>query len=320
MTNDSPAIIETYGLCKTYPGATALESLDLRVPRHSIFGFLGPNGAGKSTTIKLLLGLIKPTSGRGEIFGLDIQHQSDDIRRRVGYLAQEPRFFGRMTARETLRFAAGFFISAPRDVIEQRIEKTLDLVGLTDLADRPVRGFSGGERQRLGIAQAYVHQPELMILDEPASALDPQGRRDVLAIMETLKDRCTIFYSTHILDDVQRVSDSVAILNAGSLVAQAPIGQLLRSSGHAVYNLTTRSTPIDVLRESIEAQPWAATVTVETVDGHHLWQITVNDDHTAERELLPLVVRERDIIVTYFGKKMVDLEDVFMELVEGTNR
>ena len=216
-------VIRTHGLTKSYGAVEALESLDLRVLGNSIFGFLGPNGAGKTTAIKLLLGLIRPTSGTGEIFGLDIGRESVAIRDRIGYLPQEPRYYDHMTARQTLRYAARFSFKGPKAEIEKRISETLKLVGLADKADRPVKGFSGGERQRLGIGQAQVHYPDLLILDEPAASLDPIGRRDVLAVMERLRRHTTIFYCTHILDDVQRVSDTVAILNQGQLVAQGPV-------------------------------------------------------------------------------------------------
>ena len=139
-------VIETRGLCKTYKGVQALQALDLKVTQNTICGFLGPNGAGKTTTIKLLLGLARPTGGGGKVFGLDIVKENDEIRRRVGYLSQDPRFYEYMTARQTLRFTASFFYAGPRAAIEQRVAETLDLVGLADKADRPVKGFSGGDK------------------------------------------------------------------------------------------------------------------------------------------------------------------------------
>ena len=142
-----------------------------------------------------------------------------------------------MSARETLRFTARFFFSGPRPKIEARVDEMLDLVGLQDKADRPVKGFSGGERQRLGLALAQINDPDLLILDEPAAALDPIGRHEVLQVMERLRAHTTIFYSTHILDDVQQVSDAVAILNHGELVAQGPIEDLLAGGGDPVYTL-----------------------------------------------------------------------------------
>src|SRR4051812_4734106 len=206
-------VIEARGLTKAYRGVQVLKGIDLQVRRHSIFAFLGPNGAGKSTTIKLLLGLARPTSGTARVFGLDMARDSVAIRHRLGYLAQDPRYYEDLTARQTLRFVAGFFYSGPKRAIEARIAESLELVGLADRADRPIKGFSGGERQRLGIAQAQVNCPDLLTLDEPAAALDPIGRRDVLEVMGRLREHTTIFYSTHILSDVQRVSDTVAILN-----------------------------------------------------------------------------------------------------------
>jgi ABC-2 type transport system ATP-binding protein len=175
--------LQTAGLSKSYDGVDVVDSIDLRVPHHSVFGFPGPNGAGKTTTMKMLLGLIQPTSGSGTVFGLDIVADSSEVRRRIGYLPQEPRFYPHMTARETLRFAAGFFFSGPVDRIEARIDEMLELVGIANKADRPIKTLSGGETQRLGIAQAQIHAPDLLILDEPAAALDPLGRRDVLAIL-----------------------------------------------------------------------------------------------------------------------------------------
>ncbi|MFN2255105.1 MAG: ABC transporter ATP-binding protein, partial [Candidatus Promineifilaceae bacterium] len=150
--NNGQLVIETQDLSKQYKGVNALQDLNLHVAQHSIFGFLGPNGAGKSTAIKLLLGLIKPSSGRAAVFGLDTVNDSVAVRKRVGYLAQDPRYYEHMTARETMRFAARFFYRGPADAVEERITETLKLVGLDDKADRAIKGFSGGERQRLGIA------------------------------------------------------------------------------------------------------------------------------------------------------------------------
>jgi ABC-2 type transport system ATP-binding protein len=223
MNAKRPFVINTQGLGKSYGEVHALQALDLKVPDKSIFAFLGPNGSGKTTTIKLLLGLTRPTTGGGSIFGKDIVKDSVDIRADVGYLPQDARFYEHMTARQTLTYTAGFFFKGPKMEIAKRVDEMIELVGLTGKADRPIKGFSGGERQRLGIAQAEINYPDLLILDEPAAALDPQGRRDVLDVMSRIRKYATIFYCTHILDDVQRVSDTVAILNKGQMVSQAPI-------------------------------------------------------------------------------------------------
>jgi ABC-2 type transport system ATP-binding protein len=314
--NTSEAVIDTKGLTKSYEGVAALDSLNLQVPRNSIFGFLGPNGAGKTTTIKLLLGLTRPTAGSGTIFEQDIVQDSVDIRKRIGYLAQDPRFYEHMTARETLRFKARFYYSGPAGKIETRVAETLELVGLEDKADRPIKGFSGGERQRLGIAQAQINYPDLLILDEPAAALDPMGRRDVLEVMERLQQHTTIFYSTHILDDVQRVSDTVAILNHGKLVALAPIEELLAGSQGTTYSLVIEGDA-EPAQERIRSQSWVADIAVVTGDTETTWQVTVTDEAAAKAQLLRLVMSDKQITVTRFGQKTYQLEEIFMNIVEG---
>jgi ABC-2 type transport system ATP-binding protein len=311
-------VIETRGLTKTFKGVQALKGLSLNVPKHSIFGFLGPNGAGKSTTIKLLLGLTRPTGGSASVFGQDIGRDSIAIRQRTGYLAQDPRYYEDLTARETLRFTAGFFYSGPADAIEARVAETLALVGLDDKADRPIKGFSGGERQRLGIAQAQVNYPDLLILDEPAASLDPMGRRDVLSVMERLRQHTTIFYSTHILDDVQRVSDTVAILNHGELVAQAPIEQLLAGSGKGASYTVEVKGDADRAQASIAAEPWVSSVAVVERNGHTTWRVNVSDADLAESQLLSHVAAT-GVTVVAFGRTKHNLEDVFVSIVEGDN-
>jgi ABC-2 type transport system ATP-binding protein len=309
-------VIDTLALRKAYPGVVALKGLTLQVPEHSIFGFLGPNGAGKTTTIKLLLGLIRPTSGTARIFGLDSVQDSVAIRSRVGYLPQDPRFYEEMTSRQILNYTTHFFFSGPQEEIDRRIGETLALVGLDDRADRPIKGFSGGERQRLGIAQAQVHYPDLLILDEPAASLDPMGRRDVLEVMARLRKHTTIFYCTHILDDVQRVSDTVAILNRGELVAFGAIEALLAGSGEVAYEVKLRgATPGAESR--VAAQPWVAALQSREQNGVTTWTVAVSDAERAEREFFRLLAAEPEIIVTSYQIKARQLEEVFLQLVEG---
>ena len=255
MSHQDPIIINTVDLCKNYDGIEALKNLNLNVRRNSIYGFLGPNGAGKTTTIKLLLGLIRPTSGSGTIFNNDITRDSLNIRARVGYLPQDPRFYEDMSAREILRFTARFFFSGPKNEIKNRINEMLELVVIADKADRPIKGFSGGERQRLGIAQAMINYPDLLILDEPTASLDPLGRHMILELMEKLREYSTIFYSTHILDDVQRVSDTVGILNRGSMVAKGSIDKLLAGSEDTIY-LVSLKGDAETTYKKVSEQPW----------------------------------------------------------------
>ena len=213
-------------LTKHYRGVEALTDLTLDVPSGTVFGFLGPNGAGKTTALKVLAGLARATSGTATVDGVPVS-AAGEHRRHLGYLAQDPRFYGWMTGRETLRYVASFRgLRADR---ERQIADLLGRVGIADAADRRTATYSGGMRQRLGIAQALVGRPAVILLDEPVSALDPIGRKDVLDLMRELKGETTVFYSTHILDDVQRVSDHVAILDHGRLVKAAPTHVLLGS-------------------------------------------------------------------------------------------
>jgi len=309
-------VIQTENLSKSYGNFQALKSLNLDVPANSIVGFLGPNGAGKSTTIKLLLGLARPTSGGGTIFGLDIVKQNQEIRRRVGYLAQNPHFYEHMTARQIMDFTARFFFRGPDQLIRERIDETLKLVGLEDKADRPVRGFSGGERQRLGIAQAQVNYPDLLILDEPAAALDPQGRRDVLEVMEKLRKYTTIFFSTHILDDVQRVSDRVIILNQGQLIAQGTVEELLSTRMGLNYKLVLKGESTRVHQHLLKT-PWVQEVDFGYQNGKSVMHVAVKDEDLAERYLLREILSDENVRVLEFSRNKQNLEEVFLRLVEG---
>jgi len=313
----NPNVIQTYDLSKTFDEVEALKLLTLTVPQNSIFGFLGPNGAGKTTAMKLLLGLIKPTAGSGTVFGLDIVKDSVEIRSRIGYLPQEPRFYEHMSARETLDFTARFFFSGPSPLIKERVEMTLELVGLSDKADRPIKGFSGGERQRLGIGQAQVNYPDLLILDEPAASLDPLGRKDVLQVMERLQKHTTIFYSTHILDDVQHVSDTVAILNHGELVAYGPIDELLMGSGGTAYRVTLRGSDLVAARTQIASQTWVSEIQTTQVNGEERWIVAVSDPDIAETRLLRLLLADEDLVVSEFRRREYELEEIFIDVVQG---
>lgn len=310
-------VIETNNLSKRYGDIVALDKLSLSVPKHSIFGFLGPNGAGKTTAMRLLLGLIQPSSGSGTMFGRDIVNDNLAIRARVGYLPQHPAFYKEMTAREALRFTASFFYKGPKALIEDRIKETLHLVGLESKADRPTGGFSGGERQRLGIAQAQINYPDLLILDEPAAALDPVGRRDVLTIMERLRKYATVFYSTHILDDVQQVSDAVAILNNGRLITQGPIDTLL-SGNRTVFSVTLAGDG-QALHHAVSQQPWVEQVEIVYQNGLTQWQIDVTDETAAEHNLFRLLGQDEAVVVLEYGRKKYELEEIFTQMVEGDN-
>jgi ABC-2 type transport system ATP-binding protein len=316
--NANDFVINTENLSRSFGEVHALKALNLRVPQKSIFAFLGPNGAGKTTTIKLLLGLLKPSSGGGKILGMDIVRDSVDIRARIGYLPQDARFYEHMTARQTLEYTARFFYAGPQAVINRRVDEMIELVGLAGKADRPIKGFSGGERQRLGIAQAEVNYPDLLILDEPAASLDPQGRRDVLEVMSRLRKYATIFYCTHILDDAQRVSDQVAIVNQGELVTQAPIQELLAGTGDLTYSVTLKGDTQKAYTQ-VAQQPWVSRIEVSQNGEQTAWQVSVTDEAAAKDELLNLLV-SNGLKVSNFSRKEQNLEDVFLNIIERSQK
>ena len=316
--NSNDLVISTEGLSKSFGEVQALKSLDLRVPQKSIFAFLGPNGAGKTTTIKLLLGLLKPTGGGGKILGMDIIDDSVDIRAKIGYLTQDARFYEHMTARQTLEYSAKFFDAGPQAEIDKRVNEMIELVGLEGKADRPIKGFSGGERQRLGIAQAEVNYPDLLILDEPAASLDPQGRRDVLEVMSRIRKYATIFYCTHILDDAQKVSDQVAIVNQGELVTQTSIEELLAGTGDVIYSVTLRGDAQSAYTQ-IRQQPWVSGIEASQEGEETTWLVSVTDEAAAKDQLMSLLVSS-GIKVSNFSRKEQNLEDVFIQIVERSQK
>jgi ABC-2 type transport system ATP-binding protein len=307
-----PAAVAIEGLSKRYGAAAALDGVTLTVPEGSVFGFLGPNGAGKTTTLRILAGLAHPTAGSARIFGHHVTRDADAVHRLIGYLPDVPGFYGWMTAAEYLRLSGKLFgLSGP--ALDERIDALLDLAGLGGVTTR-IGGFSRGMKQRLGVAQALVNAPRLLLLDEPTSALDPIGRREVLEMVATLAGRTTVFFSTHILADVERVCDTVAILARGRVVEQAGIEDLKTRHGGAhrvVVEVDDPGSFEDVLRGAA----WAKQVVRE---GREL-QVEVTDLEAAYHEV-PALVAERRLALRRFEAAEVSLEEVFVDLVGGDAR
>jgi len=223
--------LEITGLGKIYCGkkqqtVEALKDLNLSIEPGEVFGFLGPNGAGKSTTIKCLMGLIRPTTGTATIMGKNIA--SSDARKTVGYLPENPAFYDYLSAEEYLRFVGSIF-KMPVDLMKKRIEENMKLLELWDARKRLMRSYSKGMVQRVGLAQVLIHNPEVYILDEPMSGLDPLGRALVKEIITGLKKqgKC-VFFSTHITDDVEKVCDRVAVINKGELLVVDSVENIIQ--------------------------------------------------------------------------------------------
>jgi ABC-2 type transport system ATP-binding protein len=315
LPETTEAAVVTTGLTKRYGGGVvALDHLNLTVPSGSIFGFLGPNGAGKTTTLRLLTGLATATDGSGTVAGVRIGGTSGELARNIGYLDQDPRFYGWMRGRELLDMV-GQLHGLHGAALRQRVGEVLEIVGLTDAAHRRIGGYSGGMRQRLGIGQALINQPRVLFLDEPVSSLDPAGRRDILEIISKLRGTATVFMSTHILNDVERVCDRVAILNLGHLVVEGPIDELLDRYAQPVYELEPEPRQpgaIDRLATAMRGQAWAGEIRTQA----DMVRVFVNDPAVAGPAILPLVVASGVRLVRY-ERARPSLEDVFLRLVAG---
>jgi ABC-2 type transport system ATP-binding protein len=214
-------VIETHRLVKRYDDVTALAGIDLRIPAGAIFGFLGPNGAGKTTAMRILVGLLKPTAGRAAVFGRDALRQSTEIRRRIGYLSGDVRFYERMTGAKLLRFCDAIRGNGAAAEI-RRLQRRFDL----DL-DRRIRDYSRGMKQKLGLIQALMHRPELLILDEPTTALDPLVQQTLYDELRSVAaEGRTVLFSSHTLSEVELLCDRVAIIRGGRIIEDSSISEL----------------------------------------------------------------------------------------------
>jgi ABC-2 type transport system ATP-binding protein len=310
----TPAIaVQARGLTKRFGSILALDGLDLDIPAGSVFGLLGPNGAGKTTALRILTGLARPTSGTASVAGVAVGLDRPELRRRVGSLDQDPRFYGWMRGRELLELV-GRLAGLDGADLRRRVGAMLERAGLADGAERRISGYSGGMRQRLGIAQALLGDPAIVFLDEPVSSLDPEGRRDVLELISALRGELTVVFSTHVLADVERICDRVAILDRGRLVTEAPLETLLAEHARPIYRIVPdpgQAGAVAHLPERVRATTWAADVATGP-DG--ALRIAVSNEREAAAALLPLVV-ETGVRVTTFDRARPSLEDVFLQLV-----
>ncbi|MFA0750865.1 MAG: hypothetical protein SLRJCFUN_001268 [Candidatus Fervidibacter sp.] len=299
--------IETDGLTKIFRSLgrkpiVAVQDLNLRVPIGSVFGFLGPNGAGKTTTLNLLLGNLRPTRGTGRIFGYPIGNP--EVRRLVGYLPEKFQFHDFLTAEEFLDFHARL-LGLPPSVRRQRIDTVLEFVGLQGRRRSKVREFSRGMLQRLGIAQALLNEPKLVILDEPTSALDPLGRWEVRNLILRLKEQgVTVFLNSHLLSEVEMTCDAVAILNKGRLVFQGRLDELLSEP----LELDIRFQNPSPSWRDIAAQ-WG---TVVGVNGDALTVRVRRED--AIPDLIAALVNNGARLMSVVPKRF-SLEDLFVQVI-----
>ena len=303
-------MIRIENFIKTYGSVRALDSLSLNVEPGVVYGFLGPNGAGKTTCMRILAGLARPDSGRAWILDKEIGQPGSDIRSLIGVLPEEPAFYGWMTPREYLRDFIAPLYNIHGQMAAKRADELLEIVDLKDAGNRRISGFSRGMRQRMGLAQALVHQPPVLLLDEPVSALDPAGRKEVLDLIETLRGQTTILLSTHILADVERVCDVVGIIAKGRLIVQDRRDDLLARYVTPLFEIEA-DEGFGHWLEWVEKQPFVTNVSVSS----HLARVLVKDVHTAQKVLLESLAKE-SLSVRRFEMIHPSLEDVFLRLTE----
>jgi len=307
-------MIQIKDMVKCYGKVRALDGLSLQVEPGMVYGFLGPNGAGKTTTMRILSGLARPNEGQAWILGKEVGLNGMDQRPMIGVLPEEPAFYPWMTAREYLRdFIAPLYGLEP-GTASRRAGEMLEQVGLLEAADRRCAGFSRGMRQRLGLAQALIHQPKVLLLDEPVSALDPAGRKEVLELIGGLSGSTTILLSTHILGDVERVCDMIGIISRGRMITEDRRDDLL-----ARYALPLFEVEVDddfgQWLETVSSLPFVKSATIS----NHTARVLVKEVQSAQTGLLASIL-EAGLHVRRFEIVHPSLEDIFLQLTEETRQ
>jgi ABC-2 type transport system ATP-binding protein len=299
------SLIHINGLKKSFQGNEVIKGLDFNLEKGKCIALLGPNGAGKTTTLRMLSGLMKPT--KGSITFSDAK-KDGDIRHLIGYLPQFPVFYDWMSGIEFLQYV-GKLAGLTNTEAKERSLELLELVGISDAKNRSVGKYSGGMKQRLGIAQAIIHRPQLVMLDEPVSALDPFGRREVLELLEGLKKETTILFSTHILNDAEEVCDEILFLHNGEIVESGTMEDLRERHQQAKIDLIFRKKTAE-MENTFKNHNVTQSI---LADGNRI-SVFVTNVELARKEFLKLIF-EKDWQLDKFEISSMTLEDVFMKVV-----
>ncbi|MFZ7133249.1 MAG: ABC transporter ATP-binding protein [Eubacteriales bacterium] len=306
------AVIEITNLTKKYNRNKAVEGLNLTINQGSIFGFLGKNGAGKTTTLRMIMGLIKPTDGEIRICGERVEFGRNKTNRFIGYLPDVPEFYSWMTSKEYLQLC-GSLQGMEKGEINERIEELLGIVVLPN-DKKKIGGFSRGMKQRLGIAQALIHRPKVLLMDEPTSALDPMGRKEILDILLSLKKEHTILFSTHIITDVERICDSIGILDKGNIKLEGNINELKKlQTSHEIKLIIGEAYKMDSLINHLKSLPFIIGTGKHIENTVH---VTCNDIQLFSRNICS-ILSSLDISLSHLEEMEINLEDVFVEVVNS---
>jgi ABC-2 type transport system ATP-binding protein len=300
------ALLKASDLVKKFGNTNAVKGINFHIEEGRCVSLLGPNGAGKTTTLKMLSGLLEPTSGSIDFNG----EKAEDLRQFIGYLPQYPAFYNWMSGKEFLIFA-GQLAKLNRKEAEKRSEELLERVGLTNAKKRKIGGYSGGMKQRLGLAQALIHRPKLLILDEPVSALDPLGRREVLDMMREIKEETTILFSTHVLHDAEEISDDILIMHAGEIAISGSLESVMEEYRQPILQIEFESQATDWLK-SITSYSFVSEVNVQG----NKTSIVLKDMVNGKQTLLKDIV-DRKLPIRKFEISQTTLEDLFLKVVRA---
>jgi len=302
-------MIKVVGLKKSYGRLEALKSISFEVEKGSVFGFIGRNGAGKTTTMNILTGLIRFNGGKIFIKGKDFLKNKQELVRSIGYLPETPTFYNYMNAYEYLNFIARI-IGCDLKKSSKSVGKLLEMVKLTKQGKRRIGGYSRGMKQRLALAVAFMNSPEILFLDEPASALDPEGRMEMLELIEDLKDdKITIFLSTHILNDAERVCDRICIIDEGKILLTKNLSELHETYIQPIFDVEFEEDPkneVDLLKKL----SWIESI---KENGRRI-SLYVKDMDYAKKEILKELSKLNTNVTSYQIRKST-LEDIFMRMV-----
>ena len=299
-------LLKASDLVKRFGNTNAVKGINFHIEEGRCVSLLGPNGAGKTTTLKMLSGLLKPTSGSIDFKG----ERAKDLRQFIGFLPQYPAFYNWMSGKEFLVFA-GQLAKMNLKEAEKRSEELLERVGLTNAKKRKIGGYSGGMKQRLGLAQALIHRPKLLILDEPVSALDPLGRREVLDMMREIKEETTILFSTHVLHDAEEISDDILIMHAGEIVISGSLGSVMEEYRQPILQIEFESQAADWLK-SIASYSFVSEVTIQGNKASIVLKDMVNGKQTLLKDIV-----DRKLPIRKFEISQTTLEDLFMKVVKA---
>jgi ABC-2 type transport system ATP-binding protein len=301
--------ISVKNLTKKFKNFTAVDDLSFEVAKNHVVGFLGPNGAGKTTTLRMLVGLSRSTTGEIRIAGESVVFGKSVTNNKIGYLPELPSMYQWMSGQEYLEFIANIFKLSDHEK-SSRVSKLLKLVNLVEARNKRISTYSGGMKQRLGIAQALLNNPEVIILDEPVSALDPIGRKEVLEVIEKLKDNRTVLFSTHILSDVDRICDDIIIINKGKLVVSSPLSELKAKYSSPIMEIEFKANPKTIANE-MRNEKWARKV---EQNGNKL-RVWLSENDIVDKNIPLEFLLSKKVGILKYGLTLPETEDLFIELL-----